>query len=67
MTDTWESEGGADALVKATIIIDVKMRQSELTAYWDDPVDIILNGFGSYYGSSDVRIHRIGGVVVEQD
>jgi hypothetical protein len=50
-------------MAKVAIIIDAELSQEELDAYWNDPVDIVLNGFGKYYGSPDVRIHRIGGVI----
>src|SRR5690349_7197255 len=54
-----------DPLAKATIIVDVKMSQDDLNAYWDEPIDILLNGFSKYYSSDNVRIFRIGGVIID--
>jgi hypothetical protein len=39
--------------------------QEDLNAYWKDPIDIVLGGFGQYYGYSDVIIDRVCGAIVD--
>lgn len=49
----------------AKIVISIKAEVPEhlLNQFWNDPADLVLNGFGHYFGSSDINLVRIGGVI----
>lgn len=56
---------GVKAVAKVSILINAEVPEHLLNDFWEDPADLVINGFGHYFGSGDIRLHRIGGVIVE--
>jgi hypothetical protein len=50
-------------MAKVSILITAEVPEEELNAFWEDPADLVINGFGIYFGSGDIRLVRIGGVI----
>ncbi len=55
-----------NTVARVSIIITAEVPEHLLNAYWEDPADLVINAFGDYYGSGDVHLHRIDGVIVDE-
>lgn len=52
-------------VAKVSILINAEIPEHLLNDFWEHPADLVINGFGHYFGSGDIHLVRIGGVIVE--
>lgn len=50
-------------MAKVVISIKAEVPEHLLNQFWNDPADLVLNGFGHYFESGDIHLVRIGGVI----
>jgi hypothetical protein len=52
-------------MAKVIFIVRAEIPDEDLNAVWAEPSDYLIAAYNTYYGMSDVNVHYLGGVILE--